>query len=77
MRRAGLSQFWAGLVAVTGLATSVFRDGYLATHEYGLLVEGVTLLVVGVGADRLRRRLDRSRTAGSSTAEPLDPVPAA
>jgi hypothetical protein len=134
-RRAALSRFWAGLVAVLGVATAVLREGSLGNGDWGriiepwlgeavlvvialvllerafrrnssaflacaaialvialtdfnfhyltnstdigLLVEGVILLAVGVGADRLRRRLDRSRGASAPAGEPLDPAPAA
>jgi hypothetical protein len=134
-RRAAVSRFWAGLVAVAGVATAVLRQGYLGPDDYGrvippwlgevilvvialvllerafrrnsaaflacsaiglvialtdfnfqyltdstdigLLIEGAILLAVGIGADRLRRRLDRSRSAPASAGEPLDPAPAA
>jgi hypothetical protein len=114
-RRASFTRFWAGLVAVAGLATSVTRSGLLAEGEYGrivapwigdlaliilagflverafrrdastfvyaaalaliialsdfnftylssstelgLMIEGIILLVAGVAADRLRRRI--------------------
>ncbi len=38
-RRASLSRLWAGLVAVIGLATSVFRSGLKPDGEYGRFVE--------------------------------------
>ena len=38
-RRASLTRLWAGLVAVIGLATSVFRSGLKADGEYGRFVE--------------------------------------
>jgi hypothetical protein len=122
-RRAVLTRFWAGIVAVGGLATSVNSSGSLGNDQYGrlvapwigeaailvlvavlverairresaafvvaaaiglivaltdfnfsylaqstdvgLLIEGAILLLVGFGADRLRRRLVRSRPAGT------------
>jgi hypothetical protein len=129
-RRAGLTRFWAGLVAVAGVAMSVFTTGSLGNGDYGrllepwigelavlvvslvlverafrressafilaaaiglitaltdfnftyltsstdigLLVEGLILIGAGVAADRLRRRLDRSREAPPDDATPLD-----
>ncbi len=117
-RRAAVTRFWAGMVAIVGLATTLTQSGddasgnyarilepwiadlaililaivlierafrrgstayllagaiglivaltdfnlsYLAESTYvGLLIEGVILLAVGFGADRLRRRLDRA-----------------
>jgi hypothetical protein len=38
-RRASLTRLWAGLVAVIGLASSVFRSGLKADGEYGRFVE--------------------------------------
>jgi hypothetical protein len=34
-RRAGLTRFWAGMVAVVGLASSVSRSDFLGNGEYG------------------------------------------
>jgi hypothetical protein len=118
-RRAAVTRFSAGLVAVAGVALSVFREGSLGNGEYGrllepwiaeaailavslvlverafrrdssafigaaaiglvtaltdfnfryltssvdvgLLVEGLILIGAGLAADRLRRRIERSR----------------
>jgi hypothetical protein len=38
-RRAAISRFWAGLVAVIGLATAISRSASLANGEYGRVVE--------------------------------------
>lgn len=38
-RRAAISRFWAGLVAVIGLATAISRSTTLANGEYGRVVE--------------------------------------
>lgn len=131
-RRAGLTRFWAGLVAVAGVATSVFTSASLGNGEYGrlvepwigelavlvvslilierafrrdssafifagaiglvtaltdfnvryltdstevgLLVEGLILIGAGVAADRLRRRIDRSREM-SDAPPPADAPP--
>jgi len=120
-RRAAVIRFWAGIVAIVGLATTLSQSGtdasgnyvrilepwvadlaililaivlierafrrgstvfilagaiglitaftdynfsYLAESIYiGLLIEGVILLAVGFGADRLRRRVDRPTPA--------------
>jgi len=60
------------------IALTDFNFHYLTSStDIGLLVEGLILLAVGVGADRLRRRLDRSRGAPAPASEPLDPAPAA
>jgi len=132
-RRAGLTRFWAGLVAVAGVATSVFTSGSLGNGEYGrllepwigelavllvslvlverafrressayifaaaiglitaltdfnfryltdsvevgLLVEGLILIGAGVAADRVRRRIERSRKEPPDGAAPLEPAP--
>jgi hypothetical protein len=132
-RRAGLTRFWAGLVAVVGVSVSVFTTGSLGNGEYGrllqpwigelavlvvslvlierafrressafilaaaiglitaltdfnftyltsstdvgLLVEGLILIGAGVAADRLRRRIDRSRAAPPDDALPFDASP--
>jgi hypothetical protein len=129
-RRAGLTRFWAGLVAVAGVATSVFTTGSLGNGEYGrllepwvgdaailivslvlverafrrdsaafigaaaiglataltdfnfqylssstdvgLLIEGLILIGCGFAADRLRRRIDRSRATGVDPEPPID-----
>jgi hypothetical protein len=132
-RRAGLTRFWAGLVAVVGVSFSVFTSGSLGNGDYGrllepwigelavlvvslvlverafrressafilaaaiglitaltdfnftyltsstdvgLLVEGLILISAGVAADRLRRRIDRSRAAPPDDARPDDAPP--
>ena len=132
-RRAGLTRFWAGMVAVVGVATAVFTTGSLGNGDYGrllepwigelailvvslvlverafrressafilaaaiglitaltdfnftyltsstdvgLLVEGLILIGAGVAADRLRRRIDRSRAAPPDDAPPDDAPP--
>jgi hypothetical protein len=136
-RRAALSRFWAGLVAIGGVAMSLLHDSVLADGTYGrliepwmadlaillvavvlveralrrdstaylaaaaigfvtaltdfnlhylgdtpelaLLVEGGILLAAGVVADRLRRRIDRTRDrreppSGSPEMTPGQPV---
>jgi hypothetical protein len=61
-----------GLIA----ALSDLNFTYLAgSTEVGLLLEGVVLLGVGFGADRLRRRLDRRD--GTTPARPAAPEPVA
>jgi hypothetical protein len=128
-RRAGVSRLWAGLVAVSGLASAISRTDYLADGSYGrvlepwigdlglllvasvlierafrresssyvyaaalglviamsdlnfryltngiesaLLVEGLILLVAGVAADRLRRRIRRPQGPSSRTDDPV------
>jgi hypothetical protein len=120
--RAAITRFWAGLLAVIGLSTSISRSAPMANEEFGrvlepiigdiallilsailverafrrdatsyiyaaalglmvaltdfnlsylsdstaaaLLVEGLILLGVGFGADRLRRRVGRAGTGG-------------
>ncbi len=132
-RRAGLTRFWAGLVAVAGVATSVFTTGSLGNGEYGrllepwmgeaavlivslvlverafrrdssafifaaaiglitaltdfnfryltnstdvaLLVEGLILIGAGFAADRLRRRIDRSRGTQSGDGDVVEAAP--
>ena len=131
--RAAITRFWAGLVAVIGLASAVsqsaptadgdfgrvlepiigdialiilsavlverafrrdatsyiyaaalglmvaltdFNLSYLAdSTAAGLTVEGLILLGVGLGADRLRKRVGRAGADGPP--EPAEPVPAA
>ena len=131
--RAAITRFWAGLVAVVGLASSVSRSAPTANGDFarvlepiigdialvilsavlverafrrdatsyiyaaalglmvaltdfnlsyladstaaGLTVEGLILLGVGLGADRLRKRVGRAG-AGGSPAEPAEPAPA-
>jgi hypothetical protein len=130
--RAAVTRFWAGLLAVIGLSTSVSRSALSADGEYGrvlepiigdiallilsailverafrrdatsyiyaaalglivaltdfnisylsdsssgaLLVEGLILIGVGIGADRLRKRIGQP---GSDTPPegPVDPIP--
>ena len=38
-RRAGVSRFWAGMVAVVGFTTAVTRSAPLADDEYGRVIE--------------------------------------
>ena len=64
------------LAAATGLiiALTDFNFSYLASSTYiGLLIEGVILLAVGIGGDRLRRRLSRPGRAHPPV--PAVPVP--
>ncbi len=132
--RAAVTRFWAGLVAVVGLSTSINRTAVSADGDYGrvlepvigdiallilsavlverafrrdatsyiyaaalglivaltdfnvqyladsasaaLLVEGLILIGVGIGADRLRRRIGRDAGAGTPAGEPPDDDPA-
>ena len=132
-RRAGLTRFWAGLVAVAGVAMAVFTSGSLGNGDYGrllepwigelallvvslvlverafrressafivaaaiglitaltdfnftyltsstdvgLLVEGLILIGAGVAADRLRRRIDRSRETPPDDGPPFETAP--
>lgn len=129
-RRAGLTQFWAGLVAVAGVSLSLFTTDSLGNGEYGrlvepwiaeaailvvslvlverafrrdssafifaaaiglvtaltdfnfryltnstdvgLFVEGLILIGAGFAADRLRRRIERSRGSSSAEAGPVE-----
>ena len=128
--RAAVTRFWAGLLAVVGLSTSISRSAVMADGDYGrvlepvvgdiallilsavlverafrrdatsyiyaaalglivaltdfniaylsgsssaaLLVEGLILIGVGIGADRLRRRIGQDADAGTPTGAPLD-----
>lgn len=66
------------VVAAIGLVTALtdFNFSYLSeSRDVGLVIEGVILLGVGFGADRLRRRLDRPRTDSAISPEP-DPLAA-
>jgi hypothetical protein len=51
-RRASVTRLWAGLVAVIGLSTAVMRSDYLASGEYGRVIEpfvgDVAILVLAV-----------------------------
>ena len=51
-RRAGLSRFWAGLVAVVGFSTAVTRSAPLANDDFGRVIEpwiaDVAILVLGL-----------------------------
>ena len=63
----------AGLI----LALTDFNFSYLASSTYiGLLIEGVILLAVGFGGDRLRRRLSRPDRAQPPVARVPMPEPA-
>ncbi len=134
-RRAAVSRFWAGMLAVVGLATAVTRSDYDASGlnyervlepwigqlalvllslvllerafrrdatayvyaaalglivalsdfnftylsdstEVGLVIEGAILLAVGLGADRLRRRVGHSDDSPGSAATITDVGPA-
>lgn len=60
-RRASLTRLWAGLVAVIGLASSVFRSGLKADGEYGRFVEPwvgdlAILILAAVLVERAFRR---------------------
>ncbi len=60
-RRAAVCRFWAGLVAVIGLATSFMQSGALPTGEYGRIVEpwiGILAMLIlsGVLLERAFRR---------------------
>lgn len=60
-RRAGLTRFWAGMVAIVGLATAISRSDYLGNGEYGRVLApwigdlGV-LVVAAVLIERAFRR---------------------
>jgi hypothetical protein len=65
------------VVAAIALVTALtdFNFSYLSeSRDVGLVIEGVILLGVGFGADRLRRRLDRP---GAGPAIPSGPDPLA
>jgi hypothetical protein len=60
-RRASLTRLWAGLVAVIGLASSVFRSGLKTDGEYGRFVEPwvgdlAILILAAVLVERAFRR---------------------
>jgi hypothetical protein len=60
-RRAGVSRFWAGMVAIVGLATAVSRTDYLAGGGYGRVLEPWAgdlglLIVTAVLIERAFRR---------------------
>ena len=64
-RRATLTRFWAGLLAVIGVGSSVFRQGYLGLEQYGRLIPpwmGEAALLV-LGAILLERALRRDSAA--------------
>jgi len=66
------------LAAAIGLITALtdFNFWYLTSStDVGLLVEGLILIGAGVAADRLRRRIDRSRAAPPDDAPPEDAPP--
>jgi hypothetical protein len=61
LRRAAVCRFWAGLVAVIGLATAVSQSGALPTGEYGRIVEPwiailAMLILSGILLERAFRR---------------------
>ena len=61
LRRAAVCRFWAGLVAVIGLATAVMQSGALPTGEYGRIVEpwiGILAMLIlsGILLERAFRR---------------------
>jgi hypothetical protein len=64
-RRAALTRFWAGLLAVIGVATAVFRQGYLGQEQYGRLIEPWIgeLVLLGLAAVLLERALRRDSAA--------------
>lgn len=60
-RRAGLTRFWAGMVAVVGLALAVTRSDFLGNGEFGRVLapwigDLAVLVVVGVLIERAFRR---------------------
>jgi hypothetical protein len=63
--RAAVTRFWAGLLAVIGVATAVFRQGYLGQERYGRLVEPWLgeIIVLVLGAILLERALRRDSAA--------------
>ena len=61
LRRAAVCRFWAGLVAVIGLATAVHQSAALSTGEYGRIVEpwiGIVAMLIlsGILLERAFRR---------------------
>ena len=61
LRRAAVCRFWAGLVAVIGLATAVMRSGALPDGRYGRILEpwiGILAMLIlsGVLLERAFRR---------------------
>jgi hypothetical protein len=66
------------LAAAIGLITALtdFNFTYLTSStDVGLLVEGLILIGAGVAADRLRRRIDRSRATPPDDSQPDDSPP--
>ena len=60
-RRAAVTRFWAGLLAVTGVATAVFRQGYLGQDVYGRVIapwmaEVVLFVLAALLLERALRR---------------------
>ena len=65
-RRDASTYVYAAALALI-LALTDFNFSYLSSsRELGLLIEGVILLVAGVGADRLRRRIGRTEVASNA-----------
>jgi hypothetical protein len=65
MRRAAVSRFWAGLVAVIGLAMAVSRSAPLPTGEYGRVLEpwiGILAMLI-LSAVLLERAFRRDATS--------------
>ena len=64
-RRATVTRFWAGILAVLGLATSAFRSGSLGDGTYDRLVEPwvADVVVIVLAAILLERALRRDSAA--------------
>ena len=60
-RRAAVTRFWAGLLAVIGVATAVFRQGYIGQDVYGRVIapwmaEVVLFVLAAILLERALRR---------------------
>ena len=60
-RRAAVTRFWAGLLAVIGVATAVFRQGYIGQDVYGRVIapwmaEVVLFVLAAILLERAIRR---------------------
>lgn len=60
-RRAALTRLWAGLTAVLGLSSAVFRSGYVASNDFGRILEpwvgdAALMLLAAVLVERAFRR---------------------
>jgi hypothetical protein len=64
-RRATVTRFWAGLLGVIGVATAVFRQGYLGQDRYGRIIEPwlAEVVLFVLAAILLERALRRDSAA--------------